>query len=196
MTSPSPPTLLERLRRRPDGGALWGRFVDLYALWLEEWLRRAAGLPEGSLDAEEVLRSILVALCREYPRLRGRARPGEFRVWLRATLVRCVREHRERHGAASGPDRVLDQLADAQSDFSRGWDEDHDPHVAARLLERGERCFPPYTWEVFRRTVLGGQPASRVAVELKASTPAVLLARSRVLAWLRRESAGLLDGLP
>jgi RNA polymerase sigma-70 factor (ECF subfamily) len=53
--------------------------------------------------------------------------------------------------------------------------------------------FTPATWQAFRRYVLQGKPAARVAAELDLSLNSVLLAKSRVLKRLRQELAGLLE---
>ena len=49
------------------------------------------------------------------------------------------------------------------------------------------------TWLAFRRQVIDGLPAAEVAAELGTSVNAVLLAKSRVLARLRKEARGLID---
>lgn len=53
--------------------------------------------------------------------------------------------------------------------------------------------FLPKTWEAFHRQMFGGQRADQVAAELNMSLSSVYVARSRVLAALRREAAGLVD---
>ena len=51
----------------------------------------------------------------------------------------------------------------------------------------------PATWAAFVGTALDGRPASVVAAELAISVNAVHIARSRVMARLRREAEGFLD---
>jgi RNA polymerase sigma-70 factor (ECF subfamily) len=53
--------------------------------------------------------------------------------------------------------------------------------------------FANRTWTAFRRVALDGAPARVVAAELGTTPNAVLIARSRVLARLREEAAGLLQ---
>jgi RNA polymerase sigma-70 factor (ECF subfamily) len=53
--------------------------------------------------------------------------------------------------------------------------------------------FAPVTWQAFRRYVLEGEPAARVAEELGLSLNSVLLAKSRLLNRLRQEAAGLVE---
>jgi RNA polymerase sigma-70 factor (ECF subfamily) len=87
----------------------------------------------------------------------------------------------------------LEQLADDRSDASREWNLEHDRHVMARLLEQVRPRFEATTWDAFRRQVFDGERADAVAAALGMSLNSVYVARSRVLAMLRREAAGLID---
>ena len=86
-----------------------------------------------------------------------------------------------------------DQLQEPESDLSRAWDREHVEFVARRLLELMEVEFSPTTWRAFRRQVLDGLKPAEVAAELGTSVNAVLLAKSRVLARVRKEGRGLID---
>jgi RNA polymerase sigma-70 factor (ECF subfamily) len=75
------------------------------------------------------------------------------------------------------------------------WDREHEEHVVRRLLELLEGEFNPKTLQAFRRQVFDGAEAEAVAAELEMTVPAVYVAKSRVLARLRKEAEGLLvDG--
>src|SRR6185369_16900924 len=88
---------------------------------------------------------------------------------------------------------MLDQLVDPNSSLSRLWDQQHDQHVARRLMELIQPQFEATTWQAFRCVVLDGRKAAEVARELGLSVNAVLLAKSRVLSRLRQEMQGLTD---
>ena len=88
--------------------------------------------------------------------------------------------------------RMLDQLADPASSLSLIWDQQHDRHVARRLMELIEPQFEAKTWEAFRRVAIDGIKAATVATELDMSVNAVLLAKSRVLARLREDLGELI----
>ena len=60
-------------------------------------------------------------------------------------------------------------------------------------MRRVQGDFAPATWQAFRRHVLEGEPAVRVAAALGLSLNAVRVARSRVLKRLRQELAGLVE---
>ena len=53
--------------------------------------------------------------------------------------------------------------------------------------------FTTATWVAFRRHVMEGEPAVRVAEGLGRSLNSVLLAKSRVLKRLRQELTGLVE---
>ncbi|HEY7428636.1 MAG TPA: sigma-70 family RNA polymerase sigma factor [Gemmataceae bacterium] len=188
-------TLLERLRDRSDAEA-WQRLVELYTPLLSGWLRRHA---LQAADVDDVVQEVLAVVAREAPHFRHSGRTGAFRHWLRTILANRLREFwRARHTQpmASGDSNLaemLDQLEDPGSGISRLWDQEHDQHVARRLLAMIEPQFTPSTWQAFRRVVLEGARPDAVAAELGLTINAVFIAKSRVLQRLRAEGRELLD---
>jgi RNA polymerase sigma-70 factor (ECF subfamily) len=188
-------TLLARLRNRTDTEA-WRRLVDLYTPLLSGWLRRYA---LQASDADDLVQEVLAAVVRELPHFEHSGRVGAFRHWLRTILVNRLREfwraNRIRPAAAGGSDfaQMLDQLADPDSGLSQLWDQEHDQHVARRLLAMIEPQFTPSTWQAFRRVVLDSVRPDAVATELGLSVNAIFIAKSRVLQRLRQEARDLLD---
>jgi RNA polymerase sigma-70 factor (ECF subfamily) len=188
-------SLLQRLRTAPDD-ASWQRLVDLYAPLVQGWLRRHFVRLQ---DAEDLTQDVLGVVVRELRNFEHCQRPGAFRAWLRTITVNCVRSQwRNRLGKAeatgdSDVAKQLDQLEDPRSGLSRLWDQQHDRHVMARLLEMIACEFNFVTWQAFERHVLDEEPASDVAAALGVSVNVVLLAKSRVLRRMRKEAEGLLD---
>jgi RNA polymerase sigma-70 factor (ECF subfamily) len=186
-------SLLDRLRHRPDDGT-WRRLVDVYTPLIRGWLRRH-GLTEA--DADDLTQDVLAVLVRELPGFEHGGRPGAFRSWLRTITVNRARNfwrQRQAQPPARGGDaflRVLGQLEDPDSAPSRLWYEEHDRHVARRLLALVEGDFEPTTWRAFRHVVLDGAKPAEAAAELGLSVNAVLFAKSRVLRRLRQEMSGL-----
>jgi DNA-directed RNA polymerase specialized sigma24 family protein len=129
---------------------------------------------------------------------RTRGGPGPS-GWLRVITANRARAHwkagKLRPVATGGSDfqSAVGQLEDAQSELSQLWDREHDEHVLRRLLEMLESEFTAKTLQAFRRQVIDGAAAEEVAAELGMSLGAVYVAKSRVLARLRREAEGLLD---
>jgi RNA polymerase sigma-70 factor (ECF subfamily) len=188
-------SLLQRLREQPDGDA-WHRLVHLYTPLLRQWLGRYGLQPS---DVDDLTQEVLAVVVRELPQFRHNERTGAFRRWLRTILVHRLRgfwRARQSRPVATGDSdlgRLLEQLEDPASGLSRLWDQEHDRHVMARLLEQIEPEVTPTTWQAFRRVVLDGMDEEAVAAELGLSVNAVFIAKSRVLARLRRVARGLID---
>jgi RNA polymerase sigma-70 factor (ECF subfamily) len=191
----TPLSLLERLRLRPDA-ASWARLVDLYGPFIRGWLHRQ-GVQDADLD--DLAQDVMAVVVREMPSFRHDLRQGAFRRWLRTIATNRLRSHRR----ASQPHRVgvgeagavtaLATVEDPDDELARRWDEEHDRHVIRRLLELIEPDFEPPTWSAFRLLVLEERPTREVAERLGLSPNAVRIARSRVLARLRKEAEGLID---
>jgi RNA polymerase sigma-70 factor (ECF subfamily) len=187
-------SLLDRIRLAADP-ADWQRLVDLYTPLIRGWLRRYGVRPD---DGDDLVQDVLAVVVRRVPEFQHNHRRGAFRSWLRHIAVNRLREYwrqlKARPDAPGGDlDAALEQLEDGDSPLSRQWDREHDLHVTRRLLDLLCGQFESTTWEAFRRTALDGRPADEVAAELGMTPNAVYVARSRVLARLRREAAGLVD---
>jgi RNA polymerase sigma-70 factor (ECF subfamily) len=187
-------SLLDRLAGAPTDDD-WRRLLDLYQPLLRAWMARA-GVSES--DADDLAQEVLLVIFREVGGFERRG-PGAFRAWLRTILAHRVRDYfraRQHRPVATGDSdflRQLDDLESPDSALSRLWDREHDEHVAASLMRRVQGDFAPATWQAFRRHVLEGEAAARVAEGLNLSLNSVLLAKSRVLKRLRQELAGLVE---
>src|SRR5437763_29648 len=151
-------SLLERLRLRPDAEA-WRRLVDLYTPLIHGWLRRHA-VPLA--DADDLTQEVMAVVVRELPGFHHNHQRGAFRNWLRTILVNRLRvlwRARQSRPIATGDSdfvKMLDELEDPRSGLSQLWDQQHDQHVARRLMELVQPQFEPATWRAFRRVVLDG----------------------------------------
>ncbi len=183
-------SLLDRLR---DGGdrKAWQRFDDLYRPLIHRWVMRDAAL---HADAEDVVQDVMSVLVRELPQFR-RERTGSFRRWLRTITHHRVLAFRHKAGRARGAgDGPLAQLADPNSELSQLWDREHDDYVLRRLLEllESEPPFELVTIRAFRAVFFDERKPADVAAELGLTVNSVLLAKSRVLKWLRQQSGDFL----
>jgi RNA polymerase sigma-70 factor (ECF subfamily) len=173
----------------------WQRLDDLYRPLLRDWIART-GVPAS--DVEDLVQDVLVVVVREVAGFERRGK-GAFRAWLRKILANQVKNYFRKKKywptATGGSDfqGVLDELQSPESALSKLWDREHDRHVGTTLMKRVQDDFDPATWQAFRRYVLEGEPAVRVAEELGLSLNSVLLAKSRVLNRLRQEAAGLVE---
>lgn len=187
-------TLLARLKDGRDEDA-WSRLNELYAPLIRTWAER---LGVRGADADDLVQDVLTVVVRRFPEFVHPDRPGAFRGWLRAIAANCAREawraRRLSPVAPGGTDfgSYLARLEDPADDLSREWDREHDVYVTRRLLERIKGDFEAKTWELFRKFVLEGLPADKVAAAYGTSPNTVYIAKSRVLARLREEADGLL----
>jgi RNA polymerase sigma-70 factor (ECF subfamily) len=183
----TPASLLQRLRR-PGEAAAWARFVALYTPLLFGWARRL-GLQEA--DAADLVQDVLALLFRKLPEFEYD--PGRsFRGWLQVVLRNKWRERGRKPFPATAGGAALARVPDADG-FAELEEAEYQRGLVRQALEalRGE--FPALTWRVFHEYAVAGRPAEEVAAELGVRPGTVYAAKSRVLARLRRELAGLLD---
>jgi RNA polymerase sigma-70 factor, ECF subfamily len=183
-------TLLEGLQLQNQDS--WNLLIDIYRPFLLGILR-AHGTPTQDID--DLIQDVLVVLVRELPQFKHSGRPGAFRAWLRSVAANRLRGYWRSRGKAIPTDMatIADQLDDPDSGLSRLWDQKHHTHVLARLLELSEGKFEPSTAQAFRRVALEGASPQEVAAELNLSVPAVYIAKSRVLRYLRDVGEQLID---
>jgi RNA polymerase sigma-70 factor (ECF subfamily) len=182
----TPVSLLERLRR-PDA---WRRFVALATPFLFDAARRR-GLQDA--DAADVVQDVFAVLARELPAFRyDPAR--SFRSWLRTVLLNKCRDRRRRLAASAvepaGRPPPEAEVPDPAEDFA---DAEFCRAVAVRALRLMRAEFGEVTWRACWEQVVHDRPAAEVARELGVTVNVAYLARSRVLARLRQELAGLLE---
>jgi RNA polymerase sigma-70 factor (ECF subfamily) len=192
MAESSPTTsfsLLERLHDRRDALA-WGKLVTVYTPLLRAWLRTAGLQPA---DCDDLTQQVLQVLNRKVAEFKHNGHAGAFRAWLHGITRNVLRDFYRSRPAPAAASSILDQLAHPGSDLSRQWDDEYNHHVIRGLLELVQPDFNASTMQAFRRVVLDEVPPATVAQELGLSVNAVLIAKSRVLARLRREGQGLTD---
>jgi RNA polymerase sigma-70 factor (ECF subfamily) len=182
-------TLLHRLRQPADRMA-WDSFVRLYTPLLFYWARRT-GLAEA--DAADLVQDVFCVMIRKLPDFeydRGKS----FRAWLKTVLQNTWRNRaRQRSLPTLGGDKGPVLEAVDEDDAIRLEETEYRDHLVARAVELMQTEFEPATWQACWQLVVEGRPAAEVARQLDLSINAVYLAKSRVLARLRRELAGLLD---
>ena len=185
----TPVSLLERLRQTEDRDA-WPRFVALAAPFLFEVARRY-GLQEA--DAADAVQDVFAVLAQKLPAFRYEP-AHSFRAWLRTVLLNRCRDLRRRQAAAPlapGGGTLPDvAVADPVELFA---DDEYRCAVAVRALRLMQAEFPEPTWRACWEQVVNDRPAAEVAAELGITRNMAYLARSRVLARLRQELAGLLE---
>jgi len=185
----TPVSLLERLRR-PDDHAAWSRFVKLYTPLLYYWAQRT-GFHES--EADDLVQEVFTHLVREMPKFHY-DKSKTFRGWLHTVAFNqwngIFRRRKLVANTIEGVD-LSDQLAPEPTAVLET--QETQQLLFRRALELMQTDFPGKTWKACWEVVVGGKPAASVAAELQTTIGAVHAARSRVLARLRKELAGLAD---
>lgn len=186
-------SLLDRLRESPLHED-WSLFVSLYQPFIQRFIKLDPALAS---DADDICQEVMTKLVEHLPQFR-RERNGSFRAWLRIVTVNEVnlfwrqRIRRRKIGGNEGP-LTLDALHDPNNELSQLWDREHRKHLLARLQELIEPDFSPATWKAFQLRVFENKSTKEVASLLGIAENSVDVAKSRVLARLRKEAAGFLD---
>lgn len=184
-------SLLVRLRNHDDKDA-WRQFVALYAP-LIHGLARRRGLQDA--DAADLTQEVLRTLSRtdafEYDPSRG-----SFRAWLYTVTCRKIldfydsRANRERGSGDSMTQQLLDQ-APAPSDDAERWEREYQRHLFAVAADQVKGFFAPATWQAFWLLAVEGKNAEETAQTTGLSAGAVYVAKSRVLARLKKQIEAL-----
>lgn len=186
-------SLLERVKARDPGG--WSKLSQIYGPLVYGWARRA-GLQAS--DAADVTQEVFRAVATNVAAFR-RERPGDsFQGWLWTIARNKIRDHYRRRSTepqAEGGSHCQARFANLPDALSA--DESIDAAsqslVNHRFLELVRAEFETRTWQAFWLTAVESRSAADVAQELGMSLGAVYVAKSRVLARIRQEAAGLAE---
>src|SRR5215468_6905535 len=174
----------------------WKDLTALYRPLIFGWLNRQ-GVAAG--DLEDLSQEVLLSVVKHLPGFQHSGHRGAFRSWLRTIVCSRTADYWRALDAdakaqgGSGAAAALQQIADPDSALNRQWDEEHDRYVLHCLLDLVKEAFEPITLQAFRRLALDGVSGAEAAQELGLSVAAVYVAKSRVLARIRREAEGLID---
>ena len=181
----TPATLLHRLCGEPTPDD-WERFVRLFTPLLRRWAVRL-GVSDSSV--EDLLQELFVLLIRELPEFRYDP-TRSFRAWLWTVFRRAVLAWRKRQPQSGPALEELDELSSPDS-IAEATEAEYRRYLLGRIVQIVRADFPDTTWRIFQQVAIEGRPGVDVAREFAVTVNAVYLARSRVLARLREELAGL-----
>ena len=188
-TSPETrPSLLLRLRNPQDEQA-WREFLEIYEPLIERLARRR-GLQHA--DARELVQEVLVAVSGAIDRWDPDETKGSFRGWL-STITRNLtinllkREGRITRGTGDSEfARLMNEQPDPVGENTALFDLEYRRRLFQFAAEHVQEQFEEATWQAFWKTSVEQQPLVDVCEELGLSRGAIYVARSRVMAKLRK----------
>jgi RNA polymerase sigma-70 factor (ECF subfamily) len=187
--------LLVRVQARDPRA--WERFVALYTPLVYHWCRGEGLAPADAVDVgQEVFCAVALAIAAfQYEHDRG-----TFRGWLRRITENEARDFLRRtedQPRGAGGSDALKELLRVPAPADDGGEQlgarGEGRLLYGRALEMVRAEFPEGYWAAFWRVAIEGHRPADVAADLALSVNVVYLARSRILARLREEFAGLID---
>jgi RNA polymerase sigma factor (sigma-70 family) len=187
-------TLLVRIRDVNDRRA-WNDFFQLYTPLIYSYAVKHGW---QDADATDIAQEVMCAVAKSIGSFEYDRSKGSFRGWLVTVARNCMRKRWEqirRRGETTGITNALEQTwHDPSVESLSQWDREYDLrlfHWAASSI-RDE--FRESTWQAFWLTTVDGQSIESTAQVLGMSVGAIYIARSRVLARIKRVLAEF-DGL-
>ena len=191
-------TLLLRIRDEKDERA-WSEFMDLYAAFIYNYCRKQ-GLQAA--DVEDVVQEIFRTVAKSIRGFDYDPEQGTFRAWL----FRVVRSklanffNKKKRSPVTPGETQLQLMADAEASEEEfnNWELEYKRRVFQWATERVRDEFKESTWQAFWMSAVEEKPPGEIAEAVGISTGAVYIAKSRVIARLRKEvesATGELDAL-
>ena len=198
MDQQSPETrfsLVVRLKNAHDHEA-WTEFVAIYEPLILRLLERNR-LQE--CDARDVCQQVLQAVAKDIEQWRPDGRDGSFRRWLfqiaRNRMIKFLVKERKRLRGVGGSDAqmALEQARDDRETVSELFEREFRQQLMLWAAEQIRPEFRESTWQAFWRSYVEDQPIAEVARQLGLSEGAVYVARSRIIARLRKKVRDSID---
>ncbi len=181
-------TLLARIRDGRDEEA-WREFLHLYGPVVYGFARNR-GLQDA--DAADLMQEVLRSVARNANKMEYDPKRGTFRGWLYTVTRNKVynflngQRHRPKAVGDSAAQDRLESIPDRNGEPD-DWELEYRRQLSAKAMDRVKGEFQDTTWKAFWGTAVEGRSPQEVGSELKMSTGAVYVAKSRVIARLRDE---------
>jgi RNA polymerase sigma-70 factor (ECF subfamily) len=181
---PTRPTLLVRLRDLADVQA-WNEFFERYTPIIYDWTRRLGLQPADAADVTQTVFSKVVGAIQRFDYDPAR---GSFRGWLKTVTRHAadnLRKSWRTYGRGSA-DPTIHQALESLADEEKLLDI-FEAEIWREAEERVKLRVRRNTWQAFYLTAVEQIPAVEVAGRLGMRLAEVYVAKSRVIAQLRRE---------
>ena len=193
---PTRATLLYRVRTLDDQAA-WNEFVERYTPLIYGWCVRQ-GLQ--SSDAADVTQEVLARLVKAMQAFEYNVSRGSFRGWLKTVTTNAVSDLIRKYGRGrgSGDTQIAQKLnlvaaKDTINELIRTLESQHEQEVLALAAARVQSRVRPHTWQAYYQTAVLQRPSNVVANELDMPISEVYVAKSRMIARLKKEVAALMS---
>jgi RNA polymerase sigma-70 factor (ECF subfamily) len=180
------PSLIARIRDLQDEEA-WRQFVALYTPLVYRFAQ-SRGLQDA--DAADLAQDVLRAVAAAADRMEYDPQRGSFRGWLYGVARHKLADFRAKQQRGLPADTaaqtlLLEHAAPVGEESS--WDQEYEQRLFEWAAEQVRGGFKDQTWQAFWQTAVQGREARETALDLGMSLGAVYIAKSRVLARLRKQ---------
>jgi RNA polymerase sigma-70 factor (ECF subfamily) len=188
-------SLVVRLKNAQDHEA-WTEFMAIYEPLILRLMVRQ-GLQES--DARDACQQVLQAVARDISQWKPDGNQASFRRWLsriaRNRAVKFLVKERKTPRAAggSGAQNLLEGQPDAAVSLEEAYEREFQRQLLLRAADQVRPEFRESTWAAFWETCVESRPIAEVAAELGTSVGNVYVARSRVIARLRKKVEAIRD---
>ena len=168
----------------------WDEFARLYQPVVYRLARRR-GFQHA--DAEELVQEVMLAVARAVEGFVPDADRGRFRDWLhriaRNLMVNLLtrRKHQVWGTGKTDVQQMLEAKSDAESDVTQMFEIEYRREAFRWAARQVQQEVQQNTWQAFWLSTIDELPAVQVARQLGMSVGSVYIARSRVMARLRRQ---------
>ena len=173
--------------RNPANSMAWSEFVAIYEPLVYRLARRK-GLQDA--DARDLCQDVFQAVAKAIDRWEpGR---GSFRGWLsriaRNLMINFLtrKQFQQRGSGSTSIQDLLEAQPVVDPSATALFEIEYERSLFRWAADQVRGEFTPATWQAFWQTALDDRSPSEVAAELGMSVGAVYVARSRVLARLKR----------
>jgi len=171
----------------------WEEFARLYQPVVYRLARRR-GFQHA--DAEELVQEVMLAVARAVEAWHPDVARGRFRDWLhriaRNLMINFLtrRKHQVWGTGNTDAQRMLEAECDADSAVTQMFEVEYRREAFRVAARRVQGVVKESTWQAFWLSTIDDLPAGDVARQLGMSVGSVYIARSRVMARLRRVVRG------